>query len=289
MKQVSELTDLLQLERIEVNLFRGKSRTVGSPRVFGGQVMAQALSAALRTVPEDRFVHSFHGYFVLPGDLEIPIIFEVDRIRDGGSFTTRAVKAIQNGKAIFHLTASFQLDQPGFDHQTEMPKVISYDELVSFDGMAKQFGDQLPENIRRILSIERPIEFRPVEFLNPFANEVYEPVRNVWFRAKGEIPADARRDHELVLAYASDYNLLTTALFPHGKAIDHRNLQIASLDHAMWFHRPFRADEWLLYSIDSPSASGARGFTRGQIWDTEGKLVASVVQEGLMREVKGKK
>ncbi|MFK8162171.1 MAG: acyl-CoA thioesterase II, partial [Lewinella sp.] len=151
------------------------------------------------------------------------------------------------------------------------------------------FGDQLPENIRRILNIERPIEFRPVEFLNPFASEVYEPVRNVWFRAKGEIPSDARREHELVLAYASDYNLLTTALFPHGKAIDHRNLQIASLDHAMWFHRPFRADEWLLYSIDSPSASGARGFTRGHIWDTEGKLVASVVQEGLMREVKPRK
>ncbi|MFT6721638.1 MAG: acyl-CoA thioesterase-2 [Bdellovibrionota bacterium] len=268
-----------------MNLFRGESRTVGSPRVFGGQVMAQALSAAMRTVPEDRFVHSFHGYFVLPGDLEIPIIFEVDRIRDGGSFTTRAVKAIQNGKAIFLLTASFQLDQEGFDHQVEMPKVLGYEELVSYDGMAKQFGDQLPKNIHKILSIERPIEFRPVEFLNPFAAEVYEPVRNVWLKTKGEMPAD-RRQNNLVLAYASDYNLLTTALFPHGKAIDHRNLQIASLDHAMWFHRPFRADEWLLYSIDSPSASGARGFTRGNIFDSEGKLVASVVQEGLMRKAR---
>ena len=284
MKQVSELLSLLDLERIEMNLFRGESRTVGSPRVFGGQVMAQALSAAMRTVPEDRFVHSFHGYFVLPGDLEIPIIFEVDRIRDGGSFTTRAVKAIQNGKAIFLLTASFQLDQEGFDHQVEMPKVLGYEELVSYDGMAKQFGDQLPKNIHKVLSIERPIEFRPVEFLNPFAAEVYEPVRNVWLKTKGEMPAD-RRQNNLVLAYASDYNLLTTALFPHGKAIDHRNLQIASLDHAMWFHRPFRADEWLLYSIDSPSASGARGFTRGNIFDAEGKLVASVVQEGLMRKM----
>ncbi|MCX8212803.1 MAG: acyl-CoA thioesterase II [Lewinella sp.] len=285
MKQVSELLSLLDLERIEMNLFRGESRTVGSPRVFGGQVMAQALSAAMRTVPEDRFVHSFHGYFVLPGDLEIPIIFEVDRIRDGGSFTTRAVKAIQNGKAIFLLTASFQLDQEGFDHQVEMPKVLGYEELVSYDGMAKQFGDQLPKNIHKVLSIERPIEFRPVEFLNPFAAEVYEPVRNVWLKTKGEMPAD-RRQNNLVLAYASDYNLLTTALFPHGKAIDHRNLQIASLDHAMWFHRPFRADEWLLYSIDSPSASGARGFTRGNIFDSEGKLVASVVQEGLMRKAR---
>ena len=285
MKQVSELLSLLDLERIEVNLFKGQSRSVGSPRVFGGQVMAQALSAAMRTVPEDRFVHSFHGYFVLPGDLEIPIIFEVDRIRDGGSFTTRAVKAIQNGKAIFHLTASFQLDQDGYDHQVEMPKVLGYDELVSYDGMAKQFGDQLPPNIRKILNIERPIEFRPVEFLNPFASEVYEPVRNVWLKTKGEM-TDDRRQNALVLAYASDYNLLTTALFPHGKAIDHRNLQIASLDHAMWFHRPFRADEWLLYSIDSPSASGARGFTRGNIFDVEGKLVASVVQEGLMRKAR---
>ncbi len=285
MKQVSELLALLKLERIEMNLFRGESRSVGSPRVFGGQVMAQALSAAMRTVPEDRFVHSFHGYFVLPGNLDIPIIFQVDRIRDGGSFTTRAVKAIQNGKAIFHLTASFQLDQDGFDHQVEMPKVLGYDELVSYDGMAKQFGDQLPPNILRILNIERPIEFRPVEFLNPFASEVYEPVRNVWLKAKGEMTTD-RRQNALVLAYASDYNLLTTALFPHGKAIDHRNLQIASLDHAMWFHRPFRADEWLLYSIDSPSASGARGFTRGNIFDVEGKLVASVVQEGLLRKAR---
>ncbi len=287
MKHISELLNLLDLERLEVNLFRGESKTVGSARVFGGQVMAQALSAAMRTVPEDRFVHSFHGYFVLPGDLDIPIIFQVDRIRDGGSFTTRAVKAIQKGHAIFHLTASFQLDQEGFDHQVEMPKVLNYDELVSYDGMARQFGDQLPKNIQKILSIERPIEFRPVEFLNPFASEVYEPIRNVWLKTKGEMPED-RRQNDLVLAYASDYNLLTTALFPHGKAIDHRNLQIASLDHAMWFHRPFRADEWLLYSIDSPSASGARGFTRGHIWNTEGKLVASVVQEGLMREVRPK-
>ena len=283
MKQVSELLTLLDLERIEVNLFRGQSRSVGSPRVFGGQVMAQALSAAMRTVPEDRFVHSFHGYFVLPGDLEIPIIFQVDRIRDGGSFTTRAVKAIQNGHAIFHLTASFQLDQEGFDHQVEMPKVLGYDELVSYDGMAKQFGDQLPKNIQKILNIERPIEFRPVEFLNPFASEVYEPVRNVWLKTKGEMPAD-RRQNALVLAYASDYNLLTTALFPHGKAIDHRNLQIASLDHAMWFHRPFRADEWLLYSMDSPSMAHGRGFGRGNLFTRDGVLVASVAQEGMIRK-----
>lgn len=283
MKHVSELINLLDLEPLEVNLFRGQSRSVGSARVFGGQVLAQALSAAMQTVPEDRHVHSLHGYFVLPGDLDMPILFEVERIRDGGSFTTRAVKAVQNGAAIFYLTASFHLDQPGFDHQSEMPEVLPPEELVSYEGMAKQFGDKLPKNIHKLLSVERPIEFRPVEFLNPFNKEKYEPVRNVWLKTKGDMPDD-RRTHSLILAYASDYNLLTTALLPHGRATDYRNLQMASLDHAMWFHRPFRTDDWLLYHIDSPSASGARGFTRGQIFDREGKLVASVTQEGLLRE-----
>ena len=285
MKQVSELISLLELERLEVNLFRGESRSVGSARVFGGQVLAQSLAAAMRTVPDDRHVHSLHGYFVLPGNLDIPIVFEVDRIRDGGSFTTRAVKAIQNGQAIFHLTASFQLEQQGFDHQIEGPEVIPPEELVSYEGMAKQFGEQLPKSILALLSVERPLEFRPVEFLNPFAREKYAPSRNVWLRTKGDMPDD-RRMQSLVLAYASDYNLLTTALLPHGRATDYRNLQMASLDHAMWFHRPFRVDDWLLYSMDSPSASGARGFTRGNIFNQQGQLVASVVQEGLLREKK---
>ena len=270
------------LEQLEQNLFRGRSTSVGSPRVFGGQVLAQALSAAMRTVPDDRFVHSLHGYFVLPGSIEQPIVFEVDRIRDGGSFTTRAVKAIQNGAAIFHLTASFQKDQAGYEHQLDMPEVLPFDQLVSYEGMAKQFGDSLPENIQKILAIKRPIEFRPVEFHNPFEQEKYEPLRNVWLKSYGDIGED-RRQHSLVLAYASDYNLLTTALLPHGKALDTRTIQLASLDHAMWFHRPLRADEWLLYHIDSPSASGGRGFTRGSIFNAAGELVASVVQEGLMR------
>ncbi len=287
MKKIADLLSLLQLEQLEVNLFRGSSVSVGSSRVFGGQVMAQALSAAMETVPAERNVHSFHGYFVLPGMIDRPIVFEVDRIRDGGSFTTRAVRAIQDGAAIFFLTASFQIDQEGYEHQMEMPTVTPYDELVSYEGMAKQFGDQLPPNIKKILNVERPVEFRPVEFLNPFAAEKYEPVRNVWLRSYGEMP-DNRRQHDLVLAYTSDYNLLTTALLPHGKAADFTSLQIASLDHAMWFHRPFRADEWLLFSIDSPSASGARGFTRGNFFDTQGRLVASVVQEGLMRKIKSK-
>lgn len=284
MKQVSELLELLDLERIEVNLFRGQSRSVGSARVFGGQVLAQALSAAMKTVPDDRYVHSLHGYFVLPGDLEHPIIFEVDRIRDGGSFTTRAVKAIQHGQAIFHLSASFQVGQQGYEHQIQMPQVPEPGELASWEGMAKQFGDVLPANLKRFLDIERPLEFRPVEFVNPMVREKKEPFRHVWLRSKGDMPDDVHQ-HNLVLAYASDYNLLTTALLPHGRATDWRDLQLASLDHAMWFHRPFRANEWLLYAIDSPSASGARGLARGTFWDRDGQLVASVIQEGLMRKV----
>ena len=285
MKDINALLQLLDLETIEENIFRGQSASVGSKRVFGGQVLAQALQSAMRTVPEDRFVHSLHAYFILPGDVAQPIIFEVDRIRDGGSFTTRAVKAIQRGQAIFHLSVSFQLDQAGFGHQIDMPQVLPPEELVSYEGMAKQFGDSLPPNILRLLSIERPLEFRPVEFINPFNHEKYKPFRHVWLRAKGKM-GDRREDHEQVLAYASDYNLLTTALLPHGLAADYRSLQMASLDHAMWFHRRFRADEWLLYAIDSPSASGARGFTRGNFFDTAGRLVASVVQEGLIRPKK---
>ncbi|MCB0638481.1 MAG: acyl-CoA thioesterase II [Lewinella sp.] len=287
MKQVSELLDLLDLEPIEVNLFRGQSRSVGSGRVFGGQVMAQALAAAWRTVPADRFVHSLHSYFILAGDLDHPIVFEVERIRDGGSFTTRRVKAIQHGQAIFILTASFQLEQAGFDHQVPMPNVSKPDNLPSWEGLAKEFSDMIPPNLKKFLDVERPIEFRPVEFINPLASEKYEPHRHIWMRAKGDMPDD-KKAHELTLAYASDYNLLTTALLPHGFATDFSSLTLASLDHAMWFHRDFRVDEWLLYAIDSPSASGARGFTRGNIFTEDGRLVASVVQEGLMRPKKKK-
>lgn len=285
MKEVSQLIELLRLEQLEVNLFRGQSKSVGSGRVFGGQVMAQALSAAMQTVPDDRFVHSLHSYFLLPGDLDVPIVFEVERIRDGGSFTTRRVKAIQHGAAIFHLSASFQLAQDGYEHQMPQPRVSAPDDLPSWEGLAKQFGDMIPPNLKRMLDIERPLEFRQVEFINPMAQEKYDPVRHIWMKARGEMPED-RRWHDLVLAYATDYNLLTTALLPHGFAADFRSLTLASLDHSMWFHRPFRMDEWLLYALDSPSASGARGFTRGQVFSASGELVASVTQEGLMRPKK---
>lgn len=282
MKSVKELLDLLDLEQIEENLYRGQSSSIGSKRVFGGQVLAQAMFAALQTVPKDRLPHSFHAYFILPGDIERPIIFQVDRIRDGGSFTTRRVQAIQNGQAIFLMAVSFQLEQDGFDHHINMPNVTPPEKLVSWEELGKKYEAILPENIKRFALFERPIEFRPVELINPALPGKSQPFRHIWMKAKGEMPDDEMA-HKCVLAYASDYNLLTTALLPHGNEASFANVQLASLDHAMWFHRPFKVDEWLLYAIDSPSASNARGFTRGNIFTQDGQLVASVVQEGLIR------
>ncbi|MCB0650860.1 MAG: acyl-CoA thioesterase II [Saprospiraceae bacterium] len=282
MKNVSELLDLLNMEQLEYNLFRGQSSSIGSKRVFGGQVLAQSLSAAMQTVPSDRFVHSLHAYFILPGDITMPIVFDVETIRDGGSFTTRRVKAIQKGKVILNFAASFQLQQEGFDHQIEMPEITPPEALANWQGLVKEYGDIMPESFRKFLDRERPIEFKPVERFNPFSNDNSGPFRHVWIKAKGTIPDDPRMQN-LVLAYASDYNLLTTALMPHGQLANWQDLTLASLDHAMWFHRPFDMNEWMLYQTDSPSASGARGFSRGNIFTREGKLVASVVQEGLIR------
>ncbi len=281
MKDVRELLQLLELETIDRNLFRGESHSIGSPIVFGGQVAAQSVKAAMYTVPEDRPIHSLHGYFILPGDLNHPILFQVETIRDGGSFTTRRVKAIQHGEVIFLMAASFQLQQEGFDHQIDMPAVKPPEELVSWDQIREQFGNSLPSGIRKFLEIDRPIEFRPVELTTPAMGKS-KPLRHVWMKTKGDLPAD-QKAHSCVLTYASDYNLLATALLPHGPDAEVSKVKIASLDHAMWFHRPFRMDDWLLYAIDSPSASSARGFTRGMIFDRNGVLVASVTQEGLMR------
>ncbi len=282
MKKVEELLALLELEQIEENIFRGLSHSVGSKRVFGGQVLAQALNAAMRSIPEDRFVHSLHAYFILPGDIRKPIIFQVDRIRDGGSFSTRRVVAIQGGNAIFLLSASFQLDQEGFDHQINMPNVSPPEVLVSWEEMRDRFAAVIPENLKKFLDVDRPIEFRPVEHFNPVNPSKTRPFRHVWMRARGTIGPE-RRAQQCVLAYTSDYNLLPTALQPHGAEGAYGKVQLASLDHAMWFHRDFDLNDWLLYAIDSPSASNARGFTRGNIFTQDGKLVASVVQEGLMR------
>lgn len=286
MKNVSELLELLDLEQIEKNIFRGNSLTVGSPRVFGGQVLAQSLNAATRTVEPDRYVHSLHAYFILPGMLDSPILFTVEPTRDGGSFATRNVHAIQNGKAIFSMMASFQLEQEGYSHQMSMPADISGpDQLLSWDDIAEQYGDHLPEPYKIWLNMERPIEFKPVEISNPMERKKQKPYRHVWMRAKGEMPNDKRAQQQ-VLAYASDYNLLAAALLPHGDTASFTNVKMASLDHAMWFHRDFTINDWLLYAIDSPSASNARGFTRGNIYTQDGVLVASVVQEGMIRPIK---
>ncbi len=282
MKDVQTLLKVIELEQIEENIFRGESHSIGSKRVFGGQVLSQALDAAIRTVPEERQAHSMHGYFILPGDVTKPIVFNVDRIRDGGSFTTRRVVAIQNGRAIFNMSASFQLVQAGLDHQIERPDVTPPEELANDQQLLEQCQDELPEIYRRILG-QRPIEFRPVDpmvFLKP---QEGKPFRHVWLKAKGQL-SDSGSVHRRLLAYASDYNLLTTALGPH--AVSMAEMQMASLDHALWFHRDFRIDDWLLYSLDSPSASNSRGFTRGNLFNREGVLVASVVQEGLIRRRK---
>lgn len=282
MKHVSELLEHLELERLEENLYRGTSKDVGSKSVFGGQVLAQALKAASFTVPDDRIAHSLHGYFILPGDIEAPIVFSVDRVRDGGSFTTRSVTAIQHGRAIFSLLASFQLKQEGFDHQIEMPDVPKPEDLFSDRELYAKAEAMMPEKLKRVLGRERPIIFKPTVIPNLFNPQKEQPYSNVWFKANGEMPDDLAL-HQSVLAYASDYNLLTTALKPHGVSYGTKNLQMASIDHAMWFFRDFRVDDWLLYSVESPSASNARGFCRGNIFNQDGILVASVVQEGLIR------
>ena len=272
----------LDLEEIEKNIFRGRSRDIGTPSVFGGQVLAQALVAAARTVEAGRTPHSLHGYFILPGDVHAPIVYFVDTLRDGRSFTTRQVTAIQHGRAIFNMSSSFHGVEDGPEHQMKMPDVPPPEDLPSELELARAVSDRIPEPRRTLFTQERPFEVRRVRSLDFFAPEPQPAVRRAWFRAVGEMPDDPLV-HQSVLAYASDYGLLGTALLPHGLSFNRPELQAASLDHAIWFHRPFRADEWLLYASDSPSASGARGFTRGTIFTRDGRLVASAVQEGLLR------
>jgi acyl-CoA thioesterase-2 len=279
---LDDLLALLDLEPLEVNIYRGRNRDLGTGRVFGGQVFAQALVAARRTVSGPREAHSVHGYFILPGDLAAPIVYFVDRLRDGNSFTTRRVTAIQHGQAIFNLSASFHIAEQGLEHQSESPVVKPPEELAPELELIREMADRLPESLRPVLTQDRPIDFRPVTPLDPFRPEKRAPVRHVWLRATSRLPDDALT-HQAVLAYASDYGLLTTSLQPHGVSYRSRGLQLASLDHSLWLHRPFRADEWLLYAMDSPVAAGARGFARGTIFTRDGTLVASVAQEGLVR------
>ena len=280
MKTVEELLDLLCLEKIEENIYRGQNYQAPWKRVFGGQVAAQAIHAAHQTVEDDRVLHSMHAYFLLTGDIKVPIVYNVDRSRDGGTFNTRRVVAVQKGKPIFITSASFQKKSEGFDHQMDIPDVPPPSELKSDLELIQHLKEKAPELYKRY-NVDRPIEFRPVEYSDPLHPEKSEPFRHVWLKAKSRL-SDNLRDHQEILAYASDYNLLGTAILPHRDQLEGREMFFASLDHAMWFHRPFRADEWLLYQIDSPSASNARGFTRGNIYNESGALVASVVQEGLM-------
>lgn len=279
---VEDLIRLLDLEPIEMNIYRGRNRDIGTGRIFGGQVLAQGLVAARRTIEEDRIAHSLHGYFILPGDLEIPVVYFVDRLRDGTSFTTRRVTAIQHGRAIFNMSASFHKIEDGPTHQVPMPDVPPPEDLPSELQLIREMADRIPSPLRDVLTQDRPIDFRPVEQVDPFRPEPQPPVRHMWLRAIGTMPDDILM-HQAILAYASDYGLLQTALLPHGLSFRMPNMQVATLDHAIWFHRPFRVDDWLLYTMDSPAAAGARGFARGSFFTRDGTLVASVAQEGLTR------
>jgi acyl-CoA thioesterase-2 len=284
---LQDLITLLDLEPLEQNLFRGQSRDLGGKSVYGGQVIGQALVAAARTV-EQGAPHSLHAYFLRPGDMALPIVYEVDRIRDGRSFIARRVQALQHGAPILSLIASFQKPERGADeHQAPMPDVPPPERLELQHALRKKWADEtpdLPQRARESLTRELAIEFKPVHPWNPLKPEKRPPQQHVWFRAAGKLP-DAQLLHRCVLAYASDFNLLSTALIPHARSYLHPGMVVASIDHALWFHRDVRVDDWLLYAMDSPSVQDSRGFSRGLIFQRDGRLVASVAQENLMRFV----
>jgi acyl-CoA thioesterase-2 len=280
---LDDLLKVMTLERLELNLFRGESRDIGSPQVFGGQVLGQALMAATATV-DNRVVNSLHAYFLRRGDFNAPIVYEVDRARDGNHFSTRRIVAIQHGAQIFNMSASFQTAESGIEHQLTMPDVPAPEELPNFEEQVRDLLPHLPAGMRRALEQKRPFEFRPVHppsFLKP---QKSPPLKYMWFRAIAKLPDDEPL-HRCLLAYASDFHLLDTAMMPHALTLTSPQLVIASIDHAMWFHRAVRVDDWLLYATDSPSASGARGFARGSVFSRDGRLVASTSQEGLVRVV----
>jgi acyl-CoA thioesterase-2 len=278
---LEDLINLLKLERIEDNIFRGESRDIGSAQVFGGQVLGQALSAAHHTV-DGRVAHSLHAYFLRRGDMAAPIIYEVDRARDGGSFSVRRVVAIQHGRQIFNLAASFQSPEKGLEHQAQMPDVPGPDGLQDVTEVEPEVLEKVPEKMRRFLTAKRPFEVRPVRPVNFDKPERLPPEKHIWIRAVDKLP-DTYSLHQNLLAYVSDYELLGTSTLPHGVLYGRNMVQMASLDHALWFHRDVRVDDWLLYTFDSPNAAGARGFARGQFYTRDGVLVASVAQEGLFR------
>lgn len=276
------LLDHLKLEKIEEGLYRGQSQALGFGRVFGGQVIGQALSAAKETV-DNRFVHSFHSYFLREGNDQKPIVYEVENIRDGGSFSTRRISAIQFGKPIFYMTASFQTEGVGYDHQETMPKVVGPENLMSELEFYQQNLDKIPQQFHAKALADKPIEMRHVQQINPFNPDKMAPVSQTWIKASGTLPDDPRV-HRYLLSYASDFTFLPTALLPHGESFMQPKMQVATLDHSMWFHRPFKMDEWILFSKESTSASSGRGLVRGQFFNQQGQLVASAMQEGVIRD-----
>ena len=280
-KLLEDLVRVMTLEQLEINLFRGQSRDIGSPQVFGGQVLGQALVAATATI-QNRLVHSLHAYFLRRGDFNLPIVYEVDRAWDGKHFATRRVVAIQNGQQIFNMSASFQAPEEGLDHQSDMPQVPMPETLPDLETYFREVLPNAPPALRRMIEQKRPFEVRPVHPPVLSRTDKTPPRKDLWFRTVDRLPDDEPL-HRGLLAYASDFHLLDTALRPHGVPIGSQKLIIASIDHAMWFHRPVRVDDWLLYHIDSPSASGARGFTRGSVYSRDGRRVASAAQEGLIR------
>jgi acyl-CoA thioesterase II len=281
-RALDELLAILDIETLEVNLYRGVSPQVGWQRVFGGQVIGQALVAAYRTV-DGRIAHSLHGYFLRPGDPLVPILYEVDRIRDGGSFSTRRVVAIQHGQAIFSMGVSFHKLEEGLAHQTEMLEVPPPESLPSEAELKELLIERLPPQVRAYWERERPIEIRPVDLSRYLAPEKRAATQQMWIRATGGLGNDLPLN-QCVLAYASDFTLLDTALIAHGRFVFDPSLMLASLDHSIWFHRSFRADDWLLYAQDSPVSGGGRAFCRGTFFARSGELVASTTQEGLVRE-----
>lgn len=280
---LAKVVELLQLEQLEDNLFRGDSHDIGSAQVFGGQILGQALSAAERTV-EDRVPHSLHAYFLRRGDFNRPVVYQVERSRDGRSYSNRRVVAIQHGRPILNLAASFKCqEKESLAHQVDMPDVDGPDGLPTLGEINRSLLDRVPEKMHRFLTHEPPFEFRPVEppkIIDPGARP---PIKHLWMRAWSPLSDDARL-HRGLLAYVSDYELLGTATLPHALDFESLNVQMASLDHGMWFHRPFRVDEWLLYALDSPSSGDGRGYSRGQIFSQDGLLIASTVQEGVIRK-----
>lgn len=283
MQALDELLALLALEQLDEGLYRGQSSDLGFGAVFGGQVMGQALAAAKYTLQPERQAHSFHSYFLRPGDVNKSIIYDVENIRDGKTTSTRRVKALQHGKPIFYMTASFQESIAGFEHQAAMPEVVGPEDLVEESEHIKALAQHLPSKLREKWLSSKPISMRQVNYINPMAPEKAEPLRYIWLKANGELPKNPSI-HKYLLAYASDFNFLPTSLMPHGRSYWDRELQVATVDHSMWFHQDFSFDDWILYVMDSPRASGGRGLVQGRFYSRDSILVASTMQEGIIRK-----